>query len=153
MVTVRIQVKTLEAHFTEHVECNVGLPGDGVSNDEGVVEADAVEVAAVGAEVVEEVEDKRGEFGAGEDAEDGGEGGAGVVEVGLVAGPVEEFEGGEDVAAVGGEVAEDAEDEGFGEGREREGGEGGGEFVAVLGGGEDLVDVVEEWVAVGGLEP
>lgn len=114
MVTVRIQVKTLEAHFTKHVECNVGFPGDSVPDDEGVVEADAVEEVAAGAEVVEEVEDERGEFGVGEDAEDGGEGVAGVVVAGLVAGPVEEFEGGEDVATVGGEVAEDAEDEGFG---------------------------------------
>jgi len=52
--------------------------------------------------------------GAHEDVEDGDEGGARVVEIRLAAGPVEELEAGEDVA-VGGGVAEDAEDEALGE--------------------------------------
>lgn len=87
----------------------LGLSGNGVADDQDVVEADAV-VEDAPAEGVEEVEDEGLEVGAGEDLENGNEGGAGVVEVGLAAGPVEELEAGENVAA-GGAVTEDAEDE------------------------------------------
>lgn len=144
MVAEGVKVQTLETHFTEQVECNFGFSGDGVTDDEGVVESNPVcEYAA--AEGVEEVEDQGFEVGACEYAEDGEEGGACVVEVGLPTGPIEELEAGEDVAVVG-ECAEDLEDEVLGE-REVEGGECGGEVVA--GGGEDLIDSVEEGAAGG----
>jgi len=91
----------------------LGLPGDSVPDDEDVVETDVVEEDAA-AEVVEEIEDEGFLVGAHEDVEDGDEGGARVVEVRLAPGPVEELEAGEDVA-VGGGVAEDAEDEALGE--------------------------------------
>ena len=157
MVSKAVQVQTMKAHFTEQVEGNLGFSGNGVADDEGVVEAGAVVevVVAAAAEGVEEVKDEGHEAGAGEDAEDGGEGAAGVVEVGLAAGPVEEAEAGEDVAG-GGAVAEDAEDEGLGERGEGEGGEGGVEGGVVLGlGGQGLEDAGEEWVpgGVAGVEP
>lgn len=99
----------MEAHSGERMEGVLGFSGDGVADDEDVVEAAPV-VEDAAAEGVEEFEDEGLEVGAGEDFEDGDEGGAGVVEVGLAAGPVEELEAGENVAA-GGAVTEDAEDE------------------------------------------
>lgn len=99
----------MEAHSGERMEGVLGFSGDGVADDEDVVEAAPV-VEDAAAEGVEEFEDEGLEVGAGEDLENGNEGGAGVVEVGLAAGPVEELEAGENVAA-GGAVTEDAEDE------------------------------------------
>lgn len=116
MVGKRIEVEALEAHFGEQVEGDVGLPRDSIAHDEGVVEADAVEVAVSG-EGVKPVEHDGHEAGTGEDFKDGVVSATGVLEAVLTAGPVEEFETGEDVGRIvaGAKVGEDLEDEGLGE--------------------------------------
>ena len=73
------------------VEDVLGFSGDGIADDEDVVEADAV-VEDVASEGVEEVEDEGLEVDTGEDFEDGDKGGVGVVEVGLAVDPVEEHD-------------------------------------------------------------
>lgn len=146
VVAEGVEVEAEEAHAGEGVEGFLGLAGDGVADDQGFVEADAVvEEAAV--EGVEEVEEEWFHFGTGEDVEDGEEGGARVVESGLAAGPVEELQAGQD-AAVGGAVPEDAEDEVLRE-RQREGGERGGDALVGCRRGQDFVDAVEESVGRG----
>jgi len=113
VISEGVEVQADEAHSGVRAERILGLPGDRVADDEDVVETDVVEEDAA-AEVLEELEDEGFVVGAYEDMEDGDEGGARVVEVWLAAGPVEELEARED-GAVGGGVAEDAEDEALGE--------------------------------------
>lgn len=153
-----VEVEALETHAGEELEGELGFAGDGVADDEGLVEAgvwrggvrgEEKGVAGGGREEAEPVEDDGDEVGAGEAAEDGVVGGAGVAVAGLAARPVEEAEAEEEERGGGrgddgvGAVAEGLEHEGLGKGDAQvvKGGVKGG---LVGGAGEGSVDSVEQ---------
>lgn len=141
-----IQVDAAEAHAAEDAEAALRVAGDGVADDERVVEARLVGGRGGGGEEAEPVEQHGGAARAGEQAEDGVVDGARVAVARAAAGPVEELEAEQQQRVAVGEapraVADEREDELLRE-RERL------ERRRVLG-GEGLVDRVEGGERLGG---
>ncbi|WRX34200.1 hypothetical protein QQP08_026687 [Theobroma cacao] len=111
-----IQVKTVEPHSAELLECHLWFPCNGIVHDQRVVLSDLVNVP-MGHIILQELFKRhRLELRFRKNLEDGMEGGSGVVEPRLAACPVEELEAGENVALRGGvAIGEDLEDKGLGE--------------------------------------